>query len=136
MNKYSIEITYDTGDSFHQENGLTETISKVSWDDMDKAKKALKDIEDHYHQYMIINREWNAGKKEKDEAREIAMKAPWCYKPCEEDTSESDYWTYGIMLEDDDGERKHVHCFWTGYFEHLVGADILENRDKEMSFRT
>ena len=29
-----------------------------------------------------------------------------------------------LKLEDDDGNRVEIHCFWIGYFESLVGAEI------------
>ena len=64
---YQIVVTYDTGDTFHQEHDVEGTIERtwqngkksrgfMEWEDLDKAKKALKDIEEHYHCYMIYIR--------------------------------------------------------------------------------
>ena len=131
---YQIVVTYDTGDSFHQEHDVEETVN-MEWNDLDKAKQALKDIESHYHCYMICHKEWNADKKDKDQARAKAMKAPWCSDVCKDNSSHRDYWNYSILLENDDGERKDCHICWTGYFESMVGADIVSTPDKGLSFR-
>ena len=131
---YGIEITYDTGDSFHQEHDVKHMLG-MTWKNMDKAKQALKDIEDHYKVYMICSKEWNAGKNDIQKARRKAMKSPWCSCICEEKSSNRDYWQYSLLLENDEGERVDEHCAWVGYFESLVGADIVEPEDKEMSFR-
>ena len=124
---YRIAITYDTGDSFHQENGVVDVISDISWATLTKAKKALKDIEHHYHYYMILHKEWNAGKEEKDKATKSSKASKWYHE---------EYPEFTIKLEDDKGKRVDVHCFWCGYFEHLVGADIEADEPKGMSFRT
>jgi len=131
---YGIKIIYDTGDSFHHEYDV-EHMLNLKWKDIEKAKKALKDIEDHYSCYMICNKKWYAGENEMMNAREKAMKSPWCSNVCKENSSHRDYWNYSLMLENDDGERVNEHCDWVGYFESLVGADIVEDEDGEMSFR-
>jgi len=133
---YRVEITYDTGDSFHQEHDVKHVIEEIEWASLEKAKQALKDIEEHYMLYMICHKEWNAGKKDKEDARAKAMNAPWCSEVCGEKSAHRDYWNYSLLLEDDNGERKNVHCCWVGYFEHLVGADIIDSGEEGMSFRT
>lgn len=123
---YVIAITYDTGDSFHQENGVVSTVEELSWTSLTKAKKALKDIEKHYYNYMILHKEWNAGKEEKDKALRSMEASKWYNK---------EYPEYYICLEDDKGDRVEVNCFWCGYFEHLVGADIEDDQTDGLSIR-
>lgn len=125
MKTYKIEITYDTGDSFHQEYGVKSTLP-ILWNDLSKAKQAIKDIEEHYHYVMIMEREVNAGKKERATTKAIAEKKPWFNKT---------YPTVSILLENDEGKRENHSSFWTGYFESLVSADILEVPEEGMSFK-
>jgi hypothetical protein len=133
---YSIEITYDTGDSFHKENDVKGAVREISWKNEEKAKQAIKEIEEHYMCYMVCHKEWNADKEDIKKAREKAMKAKWCSEVCDDNSSNRDDWNYSLMLENDDGERVNCSCFWVGYFEHLVGADIVcERHDDGRSFR-
>jgi len=121
---YKIKVTYDTGDSFHQENDVTGFLD-IEWKRKDRAKQALKDIEAHYHDYMIMNKEWNIGKEEKDAARQHAKRCKWCVKSRAYDF---DFLT-GIMLRNDTGERVYQDTFWIGYFESLVGAEIVHEEE-------
>ena len=123
---YKIQITYDSADSFNNYDGLVDNIG-LTWKRKDMAKKALKDIEAHYHDYMILNKEYNAGKKEQDAARKHAKRCDWY------NTGSADY-MYGIMLKNDDGERVFEDTFWIGYFEHLVDAEIVCPEEKGMRF--
>ena len=131
---YGIKVIYDTGDTFHQEHDVEYTLS-LTWENLDKAKQALKDIEEHYHCYMICKKEWNAGKKEIKKARDKAMKSPWCSEVCSEKSTHSDYWNYSLLLENDEGERVDEHICWTGYFESMVGADIINVKGGDLGFR-
>ena len=123
---YRIKITYDTGDSFHQEHDV-EGYLNVKFSNPDKAKKALKDIESHYKFYMMLHKEWNADKKDKEKAKRIAEKSDWYSKEYSEHT---------ILIENDDGNRVSENCFWCGYFESLVGADVESDPEHGLSFRT
>lgn len=134
MKKYSIVITYDTGNSFHKEHDVERKIEKIEWDRLDKAKQALKDLEEHYFCVHVITKEFNAGSEDRENAEENAKNSLWCSDISEKGIGRG-LWHHEIMLEDDDGERHSVSCFWVGYFESMVGADIIENRDHELSFR-
>jgi len=92
---YTINITYDTGDSFHTENGVEGTIN-LSWRNLKKAQQALHDIQMHHACYMIMDRDYNVGKKEKEKAMKVVKSSSWY---C------SDSWQYSILLENDDGVR-------------------------------
>lgn len=122
---YKIKITYDTGDSFHQEHGLTEHL-KMKWSNLDKAKQALRDIEAHYKHYLIMHKEWNADQKDKDKSKKKAEKMPWY---------DREYPDFTIHLENDSGNREQEHCFWCGYFESLVGVDVESDPEEGLSLR-
>ena len=123
---YRIEITYDTGDSFHQEHDCKHVINEIKWKSLDSAKAALKDIKNHYMFYMIMHKEWNVGQEEKDKASAKAKKQKWY---------DNEYPDFKFHLEDDDGKRVPVHSCWTGYFDSLVGADVVADPDDGISFR-
>lgn len=123
---YSIMITYDTGDSFHQVHGEEHTLP-MSWSSLEKAKQALQDIQAHYHFYMILHKEWNVDKKDKEKATKFAQSRPW---------HSGKYAEYNILLENDEGNRVSVGTgAWCGYFENLVGADIISSPEEGLSFR-
>ncbi len=130
--KYSIQITYDTGDTFHNEYGLTRNLD-LQWDDLEKAKQAVKDIESHYKNHIHLKYNYDVSKKEQKKIRENLSNHPWYKKP-----NSCGYWELAIMLENDEGERVYESAFWTGYFESLVGAEIVENKDdlSKYSYRT
>ena len=121
---YRIETIY--GDSFHQEHDVSHLITEVSWKSLSQAKKALNDIKNHYHYYVILNKEWNADNDDKEKAKKSAKMSKWY---------DNKYPDFTIHLENDDGKRVPVQCCWTGYFESLVGAYIVPEKDEGMSFR-
>ena len=123
---YKINITYDSGDSFNHYSGLEKTIEEASWENIDAAKVALRSIQEHYRWYMICNKEWNVSEKEKKSATQKARQKDWYYEQ---------YPDVAMYLLDDKGEKFHVSTFWCGYFESLVGADIVSDGPSDMSFR-
>lgn len=129
MKKYSIEITYDTGDTFHNEYGLTRTLD-IQWNNIEKAKQAIKDIENHYKNHIHLRCNYSVSKEEMKKIKEKLPKYPWYKKP-----DSSGYWELYILLETDEGNRVVESAFWTGYFESLVGAEVKENKDPELSFK-
>jgi len=46
----------------------------LSWSSIEKAKKVLKDIQAHYHLYMLLHKEWNVDNIDKEKARKSARK--------------------------------------------------------------
>jgi len=119
--KYAVKIIYDTGDTFHNEYGLERTLD-IEWNNIEKAKQAIKDIENHYKNFMHLKYNYSVSKAEMKKIREKLPKYPWYKKP-----DSCGYWELTIMLENDEGERVYESAFWTGYFESLVGAEIVEN---------
>lgn len=134
--KYQIEINYQTGNSFGSED-KTSTINEISWSDLNAAKKSLKAINDHYKLYMFFNKEWNANKKQREEALKKAMGKEWFRNSTNK--SEKNFWEYSIGLTQDDGTIKFISPFWCGYFESLWSAEIVslkpEDNDWKVSFR-
>lgn len=134
---FKIKITYDTGDSFHHEDGVEDFVKELTWKNSKTAEKALKDIEEHYYWYMIMHKEWNVGKEDKEKALKKAQKSKWAYFSPYASTYEKNNKIpseFSLLVENDDGERVSISCFWCGYFEHLVGGDIVEE-DGDRSFR-
>ena len=126
---YSIKIIYDTGDSFHKCEGVEEVIEEISWAKLEKAKQALRDIQAHYHLYMILHKEWNVDKKDKEKAIKFAQTQHWY-------ASDEKYSHFYILLENDDGNRVKVYtATWCGFFESLVGADVVSTPEEGLSFR-
>lgn len=63
MPNYTIEITYETGNSF----GSREEVDTIgaAWKDLEKAKKALQDIKEHYQYYSSVHG-YSSKRKDKD----------------------------------------------------------------------
>lgn len=116
---YKIVIDYDTGDSFHTEEGLQQDI-EMRWSNLDRAKESLERIKAHYAYYK-----W----KEKDSRW---MNTPEVAKP--EWYLDNTY--FSIPLVDDHGNQIPVGAFWCGYFERLNGAKITTDlsTDSDMHF--
>lgn len=131
---YGITVIYDTGDTFRRENDVEHTLN-ITWNNLDKAKQALQDIQEHYRCYTVEKKEWNADKKNIKKARDKAMKSPWCSHVTNDKSPERDYWQFSILLENDNGERIDEHVCWCGYFENLVGADIVSVNNGDLGFR-
>ena len=116
---YKIEITYDTGSSFHHESDLTKDLD-MKWEDINKAAQAIKDIEAHYTFYMTSNNEIDYDKKKREKALGKVRKEAWY--------SGDKYPLYSLLLENDEGERIEERTFWCGYFESLGGAAIIDEK--------
>lgn len=135
---YKIMITYDTGDSFHQENGVKKYVEEVSWKNVDEAEKSLKDIEEHYQYYMMMHKEWNAGKEDKEKDLRKAKRSKWAYLDPYSLSYEKKNKIpseLSMTVENDDGERIPISCFWCGCFESLVGGDVISEENDKRSFR-
>lgn len=110
---YTIEIQYQTGDSF----GSHDETDRVgySWIKIEQAEKALNDIEAHYKCYQD-----SEGYHKKN--TNCWKKAPWSTKG---DGWEND-WRHQVLVEDDEGNRTvKLDAFWTGYFERLHVASVV-----------
>ncbi len=122
---YTIKVDYRTGDSFHTEENSDEL--GICWESKDLAKQALKDIKEHYDTWEVCGYSVSVDDKYKE-----SKKHPWHYEYKE--FNQKDMSGYSLSLEGDDGERHQVSCFWVGYFEHLLGAEIVIDGDDDMKF--
>jgi hypothetical protein len=113
--KYTIELEYYTGDTFS--TNLTTSSLEITWENLEKAKEALERIKIHDEAYRKA--ESCYAKKEDQEA----------FKNTPGYTGE-----YTIKLPMDDGSEQPVYLFWQGYFDKLVGGEIIPSPDYGLSF--
>lgn len=141
---YQIKVDYTTGDSFNSYD--TSNVIELKWESLEMAKRNLKNIQEHYELYRskntyfrrkeldikdYIDREWFVSKLEpwvkctdgsltrvpKETADTIMLPDEY-------------YATHCIKLITDKETTMQIHCFWCGYFEHLISAEIVsENLD-------
>lgn len=120
---YQIKIEYTTGDSFISYD--TSDIVELGWDTLEMAKRNLKNIEEHYRLYQS----YNHYPYKKDITP--CLDKEWFVLEKLHDGRVDDYAaTYNIHLIADNGNKMRIRCFWCGYFEHLISAEIIsENLD-------
>lgn len=112
IKKYTIEIYYQTGDSFGLEDCYDNL--EISWDDIDIAKENLKRIQEHYL--------WYADKNSRRYKHEPSLKKPSCA---------SDEYDFCLNLKTDAGKEFQYNTFWCGYFDRLYSAKIILNQPNE-----
>lgn len=129
--KYNIEITYDTGDSFHTEYDVKQNL-ELEVKNLDIAKENLQRIENHYKFYEAkkrLERNWYfKDKKQKSLDEEIIKSAPGCLWYVKK------YPDGCINLVLDDGKKWQISAFWCGYFEKLTSAEIIFSKDGDLKF--
>lgn len=113
---YTIEIYYQTGDSFGS-NTRIETIG-YSFETREEARLVLSYIKEHYTMYRDLENDY---KKIKNDIIKQYEDKPWFIK------DKFDGYKYGIQYKD-----RRIDCFWCGYFETLYNATIiLENQESD-----
>lgn len=119
---YKIKVNYNTGDSFHLEEGR-EHILELSWESLDNAKANLKRINEHYKLYRELNT-YTSEKTIKDVISKYNNE-DWYV----------DYNTNLIKFYSDDGDVWQIWPTWIGHFESLNYAEIIvEDNDLKISF--
>lgn len=118
--KYQIKYNYNTGDTFHTEEGV-EDLLEMNWDDLEVAKANLERIKEHYEQYKRGTIYSN--KRNKDVYGENRQK----------DWFVASYPLYCINLYTDDGKPWQIYAPWCGYFESLNYVEIVVN-DNDMKY--
>jgi hypothetical protein len=120
--RYTIEIQYQTGNSF----GSEETSGElgISWESLDKAKEGLQRIaaiEKLESRFSYIMSE-----AEKDVEREKLVGY----------TKHPKWGSWGLTLQLDDGTEQPVSMFWQGYFERFRSAEIVpvDRSNTDMKF--
>lgn len=114
--EYEIKITYDTGDSFSTTTGVEGKCGLV-WNNLDMAKLSLSYIKEHNEFCKFIERYYYKSNKEYKEMVDASKKRPWYRDKCSD---------LSLFLVKDDGEKFVQSSFWTGYFENLTCAEIIE----------
>lgn len=128
MPEYKIKISYGTGDSF--ENREEESYLELTWKNLDVAKENLVRIKEHYEMYKGYNA--HHSKKLPDIWLRDSRYKEWYV---DKGPDRVHYATQCIYLKTDDGNNMQMSCFWCGYFESLISAEIeLDNSDMKISF--
>jgi hypothetical protein len=73
MGKYRILYNYDTGDSFHNDEGLEDYI-ELEFDNIDVAEANMKRIQEHYKLYEEVENRWNRKKTNQELISECQFK--------------------------------------------------------------
>jgi len=107
--KYTIQITYQTGDSFNTYDDVS-TVGAV-WSDLKYAKLALKFIKEH-HKYYQESRYYSPSSSPKDV--KAAKNSQWY-------TGDS----YSLNVLINENKKQKIHTFWMGFFERIREAKII-----------
>lgn len=102
---YIIKINYNTGDSFHTEEGLEDEID-LNWTKIKIVEENLKRIKEHY--------EWILSQ---DSYSKKIDKPKWLFREISEHRT-----SINFML--DNGKEHLLSCCWLGYFNSLNFAEI------------
>lgn len=126
MTNYSINIDYNTGNSFGTERRFQEV--GMNWQNIDQAKKALVCIQEHYAAYKEAT-----GYRRYDtppfDLGTIAGKS-WYHGPID-GHDWPDAWQHQVVIEKDDGEKFSIAAFWVGHFETLHMAEVCIAAESE-----
>lgn len=122
---YAIKIIYDTGNSFGRQYDVETVLDDVQWKNLDAAEEALNAIEEHYAWYLTQKRNWDVNKQDKEHSTVEAKTNYWYYEKYPEN------WLY---VKTDDGTLIQIDAFWTGYFESLVGGEVVTIPNPNLSF--
>lgn len=147
--KYKIRVDYSTGDSYGSRD--TSDFIELEWDNLDIAKENLRRIKEHYEFYRQENsytRRYNKDAKDySDRPWFVNVPKPWLISsdrridekdvkkfPGDVEYRPDPYFSqHCIKLIADNGNEMQMSCFWCGYFEHLIGAEIVPD-DTGMKF--
>lgn len=121
---YQIKITYDTGDSFHNEYDVV-SYCGLTWEDKKTAQQNLKRIKDHY---SFLNQK---EKKHRDHKINNRKLKEWLSEFEKEDWFDKRFNEVCLFLYDDEGKQFQQSAFWAGFFERLTSAEIVLNNGWE-----
>lgn len=115
---YRIEYTYNTGDSFGS-NKETEVL-EIEFPSLELAKKALKDIKDHYEFYRDSRGYHNYRKTPGEVANnlEASKLKSWYVNTYPENC---------LKVLIDEEKYYQFQAPWCGYFESLISAKIIDD---------
>jgi hypothetical protein len=122
---YKIYYTYTTGSTFSTERGCPGEHEYV-FNDLDKAKAALKRMKEHY--------EWETDRRSAYTAKEA--KAPSWWKKSPDEIKYNISYNYSFNVEGNDGEEVWLNgSTYLGYFEYLEEAEIRHVTPEEDDMR-
>ena len=107
---FTIEVVCEVND-YEQSVRETDYVS-LKWNDLDKAKEALRAIEEHY--FAVVNDRQNLSKQ-----------MGW-YDPVK--------WATAIVLEDDYNRGRRVQTTWVGSGINLISAHIILTPRDDLGF--
>lgn len=114
---YSIEVVYNTGDSFG--SYLDHCTTSLGWKDIRVVNENIEAIREHY-----------SAIKENDESYESIKNNWWCIKI--DDSTEriyKDLYKFSINLKKDSGELVRISTPWIGYFESIEDIKIITENE-------
>lgn len=116
--KYTIEISYRTGDSYSSQDMLSDVDHE--WNDLEVVQDNLNSIKEHYEMYEEFGNSYQGRFKE---IRKKYGKKKWFVVKTTAKDPEY-YCLNSIILVTDDRKEFQYNCFWTGFFEALYSAEI------------
>jgi len=130
MSKYfDIRIDYKTGDSFKSYE--TSDTLDLPVESLEIAKENLRRIKEHYKVYI----KKNSYSMQYSDKREIQYPDFYITKAT---VSHGTYDVDGIRLKvSETKERDIISPFWIGYFESLIGAEVIvsDAEEDDLSFK-
>lgn len=124
---YTIEVTYQTGDS----EGSYEEKEEVglAWSDKLLARKALNSLKEQHKFYLDSCKAISYN--EIKEIENVIITKDWCFKAHNDEKYARDHWKYKFSCLMDDGTYRTISSSWIGNFENLIKAEIIEFGDTE-----
>ena len=126
MSMWTIEVTYQTGNSFNTEI-CTDNIN-LAWKNLDLAKQCLQSIKEHYLLYTEISESSYRRQRTNDEIMADMKSRAWCVE-------DATGWVNNVPMSAicDDGEMRRVSTYmWCGHFEKLESAEIISIGESDM----
>lgn len=118
---YHIKISYQTGDSFHNED--REEYIEHEWENEEAVMASLQYINEHYQ--MVEEFRDIDGPRAFQRMKVKYGKNPWFYTLKDKSVASA---LFSIRLMKDDESMFVTSVFWTGYFDTLYGASIEGER--------
>lgn len=146
--KYTIQIEYITGDSFHSEKETS--LIGACFENLDLSRKALLAIEEHHNFVQKINDNSFKLFSGRDSGKEIhsflleLQKKSWYYFDKSiriPNNSERErfllldyHWQHSILVETSPNQQQLINTFWIGHFENLLSATVILEKPLSISF--
>jgi len=124
---YEIKVYYHTGDTFKSYD--TDTTLGGEWN-LETAKENLKRIKKHYEYYSNLRNYVSIGKSETQLLEDLKNEEFYV-----SDKYHGPSWNWTINLLENDGSKREYNVAWCGYFERLLGAEIISKVPEEDQMR-